>query len=97
MSYAIGCIGTSVDLRSHAKVQKMTREQRARNTKLVPRKVRNQSRDIGFLLISRDGEAPKVRAIRAGHARHYQQALVFAKVELMKDSEGKPLTVKRVK
>lgn len=95
MSYAIGCIGTSADLRTRQPKQKMTRAVRARNSKLVPK--RNQTRDIGFILISRDGEAPKVRAIRAGHSHHYITALVFAKVEVAKDADGKPLIVKRPK
>lgn len=96
VAHAIGCIGSSQDGRTKTRPA-MTKEQRKRNTSLVPRKVRNQTRAIGFILVSRDGEKPKVRAIRAGHGRHYQQALMFAEVEIMKDSEGKPLTVKRPK
>jgi len=75
----------------------MTKAVRERNKRLVPRKVRNQTRDVGFILVSRDGEAPKVRAIRAGHGHHYKSALVFAQVEIMKDGDGKPLTIKRPK
>ena len=96
MAHAIGCIGSSQDGRSKVRPT-MTKQVRERNKRLVPRKVRNQTRDIGFILVSRDGEAPKVRAIRAGHARHYQQALTFAQVEIVKDGEGKPLTLKRPK
>jgi hypothetical protein len=75
----------------------MTKAQRQRNQKLVPRKVRNQTRDIGFILISRDGERPKVKAIRAGHAHHYKLALMFAEVAIVKDEDGKPVTLKRPK
>lgn len=96
MAHAIGCIGSSIDGRTKVRPA-MTKEQRKRNNSLVPRKVRNQTRAIGFILVSRDGEKPKVRAIRAGHGHHYKTALMFASVEIMKDSEGKPLTIKRPK
>jgi len=96
MAHAIGCIGSSQDGRTRVRPE-MTKAQRTRNQNLVPRKARNQTRDIGFILVSRDGEKPKVRAIRAGHGHHYKAALMFAAVEIMKDSEGKPLTVKRPK
>jgi len=96
VAHAIGCIGSGMDLRTK-KREPMTKAQRARNNSLVPRKVRNQTRAIGFILVSRDGDKPKVKAIRAGHGHHYQVALMFAKVEIMKDKDGKPLTVKRPK
>lgn len=96
MAHAIGCIGSSMDGRTK-KREPMTKAQRERNKSLVPRRTRNQTRDIGFILISREGEKPKVKAIRAGHGHHYKAALMFAEVEIMKDAEGKPLTVKRPK
>ncbi len=95
MAHAIGCIGSSMDLRTKRR-EPMTRAQREHNNRLVPRR-RNQTRDIGFILVSREGDKPKVRAIRAGHGHHYKAALMFAQVEIMKDSDGKPLTVKRPK
>jgi len=73
----------------------MTKEQRAKNRKLVPR--RNQDRKIAFVEIKRDGERPKVKAIRAGHAHHYQQAFWWADVSLVKDADGKVVTIKRHK
>ena len=74
----------------------MTKAQRERNKRLVPRKVRNQTRAIAFIEIRREGEPVKVKAIRAGHMHHYQAALVFADVAPVLH-EGKPLVIKRPK
>lgn len=96
MAHAIGCIGSSMDGRSKVRPE-MTKVQRERNKLLVPRKTRNQTRAIGFITISRDGEKPKVKAIRAGHATHYKLAYMFAEVAIVKDEKGNPVTVKRPK
>lgn len=92
MAHAIGCIGTSTDLRTKTR---MTREQRERNTRLVPRKVRNQTRAIAFVEIMRPGEMkPKVKAIRDGHLTHYRNAYFWAEVRYL-EKDGKKLVVKR--
>jgi hypothetical protein len=91
MAHAIGCIGSSVDLRTKAKPT-MSREQRVKNNALVPRRVRNQTRKVAFVAIKRDGEPTKVRAILHGHAHHYQAAYLFAEVDVVKH-EGKPLVI----
>ena len=96
MAHAIGCIGSSQDGRSKVRPA-MSKEQRAKNSALVPRRTRNQTRAIGFITISRDGEKPKVKAIRAGHGHHYKAAYMFAEVAIVKDADGKPLTIKRPK
>lgn len=71
----------------------MTPEQRAKNEKLIPRKVRNQNRKVCFVKISRDGEAPKVKAVRLGHAHHVSQALIFAQVDMVRNEKGNVISV----
>lgn len=93
MAHAIGCIGSGMDLRTKPRAP-MTDAQRERNNRLVPRKVRNQTRKIGFVLIKREDGTAKVRAVRAGHAHHVQAAYLFADVEIVKREDGKPLVVK---
>ncbi len=94
MSYAIGCIGTSVDLRTKAKPA-MSRAQRAKNTKLVPRKVRNQTRAISFIEIKHeDGCSPKVRAIKNGQLGHYASAFYFGKVRHLTNPDGTRIVIK---
>lgn len=96
MAHAIGCIGSSQDGRTKVRPA-MTKAQRAKNSALVPRRTRNQTRAIGFITICREGEKPKVKAIRAGQAHHYKTAYIFAEVAIVKGDDGKPLTIKRPK
>lgn len=96
MGYAIGCIGTAVDMRTHK--QPMTKAQRAANNKLVPRKVRNQTRDISFIEIAHeDGCPPKVRAIKNGQLGHYESAFYWGKVRYLTNPDGSRIIVKRPK
>jgi hypothetical protein len=91
VAHAIGCIGSSTEMRSKAK-PKMTPEQREANRKLVP-PLRNQNRKVCFVRISRDGESPKVRAVRLGHAHHVSQALIFAQVDMVRNEKGNVISV----
>lgn len=94
MAHAIGCIGTSANLRTVQR--KMTRAERARNQKLVPAKRRNQTRAVAFIEVIRNGEASKIKAIRDGHLSHYQAAYYFAdEVRYVTGPDGKKLVVKR--
>lgn len=96
MGYAIGCIGTSVNQRTHAKAP-MTKEQRAKNVRLVP-KVRNQTRAISFIEIKHeDGCPPKVRAIRNGQLGHYESAFYWGKVRYLTNPDGSRIILKRPK
>lgn len=97
MSYAIGCIGTGVDLRTKTKAA-MTKAQRVKNNKLVPRKVRNQTRDIAFIEVMHDeGYFPTVRAIKKGQLGHYEKAFFYGKVRYLKNPDGTVLTIKHKK
>lgn len=92
MAHAIGCIGTSVSLSTKAK-PRMTKEQRAKNMRLVP-KVRNQTRGIAFAEISHQGDKPKIVAIRNGHLRHYQNAYFWGEVKYV-EQNGKRVVITR--
>lgn len=96
MAHAIGCIGSSVDQRSKPKA--MTKEIRARNMKLVPRKMRNQARAISFIEIAHeDGCRPKVRAIKNGQLGHYESAFYFGKVRYLTNPDGTRIVIRNPK
>ena len=93
MAHAIGCIGSSVDQRSKPKA--MTAAQRASNNKLIPRKLRNQARQIAFVEISHEGQKPTVRAIRNGQLGHYESAFYFGKVRYLTNPDGTRIILKK--
>lgn len=95
MGYAIGCIGTPVELRT--KKAPMTKAIRERNMKLVPRRLRNQDRKIAFVEISHEGERPKVRAVKNGQLGHYESAFYFGKVRYLTNPDGSRIIVKNTK
>lgn len=90
MSYAIGCIGTSMNLVTKRKVTRgdVSLAQRKR---LVPK--RNQDRKRTFAVVSREGD-PHVRLVmtREGQLHDVRTAFCFAdKVEYL-TRDGKKVT-----
>ncbi len=95
MGYAIGCIGTATEGRTHKPT--MSKETRARNIKLVP-KARNQNRALAFIEVKHEDGCPaKLMAVKNGQLGHYASAFYFGKVRYLTNADGTRIVLKRPK